>query len=319
MTVCAGTTSFVEGSPVGRGTLFDIASVTKVFTCAAALRMVDRGELDPDEPIQGILEELKDSPVGNATLAQLMAHEAGFEPWAPFFEKIERKDRGTAGARREMIRMIMGHPSARNPGQEAVYSDLGYILLGEILSARSGRPLDEIMAAEVTGPLRLTSVRFAPVRGAVAATEDCPWRGRVISGEVHDDNAWTMGGLAGHAGLFATAVDVARFGVAWLESLEAGGWLSRELAARSIAPRSLGRGLGWDLKSPSGSSAGDLMGERTFGHLGFTGCSLWVDPDAGLSVALFTNRVHPSRDNEAIREFRPRFHDLVVETNLGAG
>ncbi len=319
LTVCAGTTSLVEGSPVERGTLFDIASVTKVFTCAAALRMVDRGELDPDARIQEILGELKDRPVGKATLAQLMAHEAGFEPWVPFFERIERKDRGTAGARREMIRMIMDHPAVRNPGEEAAYSDLGYILLGEILGARSGRPLDEIIAAEVTGPLRLTSVRFAPVRGAVAATEDCPWRGRVISGEVHDDNAWTMGGLAGHAGLFGPAVDVARFGAAWLEALETGEWLSRELVARSIAPRPLGRGLGWDLKSPRGSSAGDLMGERTFGHLGFTGCSLWVDPDAGLSVALLTNRVHPSRDNEAIREFRPRFHDLVVETNLGAG
>ncbi len=116
---------------MGRGTLFDIASITKMFTCAAVLRMVDRGELDPDAPIRGILEELKGRLAGNATLAQLLAHEAGFEPWAPFFEKIERKDRGTAGARREMIRMTMDHPTVRNPGEEAAYSDLGYILLGE--------------------------------------------------------------------------------------------------------------------------------------------------------------------------------------------
>ena len=311
LTVCAGTTSFLEGSPVGRETLFDIASITKVFTGAAVLRMVDCGELDLNAPIQEILDELNGGPAGNATLAQLMAHEAGFEPWAPFFEEIERKDRGTSGARREMIRMIMNHPTARSPGEEAAYSDLGYILLGEILERKSGRSLDEVIAEEITGPLRLKSVRSAPVRGAVAATEDCPWRGRVISGEVHDDNAWTMGGVAGHAGLFATSGDVAGFGVAWLESLEAGAWLSQELAARSIARRPLGRGLGWDLKSSSGSMAGDLMGERTFGHLGFTGCSLWVDPDAGLSVALLTNRVHPSRDNDAIREFRPRFHDLA--------
>ncbi len=299
---------------MGSGTLFDVASITKVFTCAAALRMVDRGELDPDLPIQEILQELKGKPAGNATLAQLMAHEAGFEPWAPFFEKIEPKDRGTAGARLEMIRMTMDHPVVCNPGEEAAYSDLGYILLGEILERRSGRPLDEIIASEVTGPLRLTSVRFAPAGGEVAATEDCPWRGRVLRGEVHDDNAWTMGGLAGHAGLFATAVDVAGFGAAWLESQRTGGWLSLELAARSIVRRPLGMGMGWDLKSPSGSSAGDLMGERTFGHLGFTGCSLWVDPDTGLSVALLTNRVHPSRDNDAIREFRPCFHNLVMKS-----
>jgi len=129
---------------------------------------------------------------------------------------------------------------------------------------------------------------------------------------VHDDNAWAMGGVAGHAGLFATARDVAGMGAAWLVALEGGEWLPAELASRAIARRPLGRGLGWDLKSEAGSSAGELMGSRTFGHLGFTGCSLWIDPDRGLSVALLTNRVHPSRHGEGIKELRPVFHDALV-------
>lgn len=132
-------------------------------------------------------------------------------------------------------------------------------------------------------------------------------------GEVHDDNAWSMGGVSGHAGLFATAEDVARLGAAWLKALASGEWISKSLAARAVARRPLGRALGWDLKDPGQSSAGTLMGPDSFGHLGFTGCSLWVDPDAGVSVALNTNRVIFGRDNLKIRDFRPRFHDMLVE------
>jgi CubicO group peptidase (beta-lactamase class C family) len=145
---------------------------------------------------------------------------------------------------------------------------------------------------------------------AFARTEQCPWRGRILDGEVHDDNAWAMGGVAGHAGLFSTARDICTFGAAWLASLDGSGWISRDAAERALTRRPGGRGLGFDAKSPTDSAAGTLCGPRTMGHLGFTGTSIWLDPDRRAVIVLLSNRVHPTRHNEAIRTFRPHFHDV---------
>jgi CubicO group peptidase (beta-lactamase class C family) len=170
----------------------------------------------------------------------------------------------------------------------------------------------------------LTATGFLPLgcgaralSAGIAATEQCPWRGKLLVGEVHDENAWIMGGVSGHAGLFSTAEELVRFGAAWLAALRSGHWLTRELATRAIERRPSGRGLGGDLKGAKDSSAGTRLGLRTFGHLGFTGCSLWVDPDLELAVCLLTNRVHPTRENEKIREFRPAFHDVVIDALTG--
>jgi CubicO group peptidase (beta-lactamase class C family) len=310
----AGRTDTSGGASVTHDTLFDIASLTKPFTASVALRLAERGEIDLRARLDTLLPRLAGAATGAATLEQLLAHEAGFTAWLPLFEGIPPAERGTEAGRRRIVELALAAAPAALPGERAVYSDLGFIALGEILERVTGRGQESLIEAEVTGPLGLASAcpSHALPPSRFAATEDCPWRGRVLRGEIHDDNAWSMGGLAGHAGLFATATDVARFGAAWLSACEEGGWLSADLARLAVRRRPLGRGLGWDLRSPEGSTAGSRFSPESFGHLGFTGCSLWVDPVADVAVALLTNRVCFGRDNDAIRAFRPAFHDGVM-------
>lgn len=315
--VCAGTTLC---GPVIPDTQFDIASLTKLFTAAACLRFVAAGELDLESP----LGSLPGGPVGGllsgASLAQLLAHEAGFAAYLPLFESVAVADRGSAEARDHLFRGAAGAPAASPPGTRLEYSDLGFIVLARILEAQTGKGLPEVIAEQVCAPLRLTSTTFRGIDGSeplqesgIAPTEHCPWRRRVLEGEVHDDNAWTMGGVSGHAGLFSTARDMTTLGATWLRCLRGeDSWLPRDLAVVATTRRPLGRGLGFDFKSGERPAAGDRMGRRSFGHLGFTGCSLWVDPERELAVTLLTNRIHLGRENHRIRELRPRFHDLIA-------
>jgi CubicO group peptidase (beta-lactamase class C family) len=311
----AGRTSPTGGVRATRGTLFDIASLTKIFTASATLRLAARGVLDLAARVRASLPEVGGASPGAATLEQVLAHEAGFTAWLPMSERVEPSLRGTPEGRERIVELALAAPPEARPGERASYSDLGFIALGEVLERVSGRDLAALIAAEVIGPLGLASVRPGPVRprSRCAATEDCPWRGRLLRGEVHDDNARAMGGLAGHAGLFAAAADVVRLGAAWLAARRRGGWLPADLALRATTRRPLGRGLGWDFKSPEGSSAGAVFSGGSFGHLGFTGCSLWADPEAGVAVALLTNRVCYGRENDSIRAFRPAFHDAVMD------
>jgi CubicO group peptidase (beta-lactamase class C family) len=311
-TACAGATREAGDEAVGPETAFDIASVTKLFTATAALALGDSGALDLDAPQRE-----------RATVRALLAHEAGFAPWLPLFEEVPLAYRGSQAARDRIISLAWSADPAPAAGDEAVYSDLGFMALTDLIEEAGGSRLDQIIYQTVTGPLGLWSAQFRTVSDGptsppgIAATEACPWRERVLTGEVHDDNAWAMGGVAGHAGLFATATDLARFGAAWLDLLKRGGPISRQSAVAATTRRPGGRGLGWDFKSETGSMAGTRFGAGSFGHLGYTGCSLWVDPDRALSVALNTNRVHYGRDNEALRRVRPEFHDLLIESLEG--
>jgi len=322
--VCAGRTCRNGGEPVEKRTLFDVASLTKLFLCSAILRLADEGRLNIDIPLAGIFSrDVLGDHLAGVTIAQLLAHEAGLKAWEPFFERVDPQLRGTIFAKNAIVKMALTAPVEGPPGVVSHYSDLGYIILGSLLFDITGASLESLIASQVTIPLNLNSIVYRPLKSnsekvdilcsRIAATEVCSWRAKTLVGEVHDDNAWTMGGVAGHAGLFGTARDVAQFGAAWLETINSGDWLSTDLALRAVSQRQLGRGLGWDMVTPGGSSAGSLIADRAFGHLGFTGCSLWVDPDASISIALLTNRVHPSRDNNAIRAFRPRFHDKVMK------
>jgi CubicO group peptidase (beta-lactamase class C family) len=316
--VCAGTTQKDSIKKIAPDTLFDIASVTKIFAASAALRMVDRGALPLDAPLKELVPALSGGKQESAVLAELLAHEAGFADWLPLFEQVPKAQRGTATAKEMIIQLALHTEGSAPPGKKTIYSDLGFIVLQHILEETGKSSLEQLLKSEITEPLGLGKIGFNPTLSVpatdVAATEDCPWRGRLLAGEVHDDNAWSMGGVSAHAGLFAPASEVAMFGAAWLSARTRGDCISRDLAVKATTPRPLGRGLGWDFKSPTGSSAGRRFGPRSFGHLGFTGCSLWVDPDRNLSVALNTNRVHFGRNNVSIREFRPKFHDLLIET-----
>ncbi len=313
----AGVTRPDAGDPVKTETRFDLASLTKPFVASAILRMVDRGLVDLELRVCEALREFGRRSVGRATLAELLAHESGLPAWEPLYQRIDPELRGTKRARRFALEMIARMEAKRAPGTSVEYSDLGYVLLGEIGARLAGCDLPELLEREVLDPLDLTTIGFRPTRPSergepvFAATEDCPWRKRLLEGEVHDDNAWAVNGVAGHAGLFGTAADVARFGGAWLSALAEGAWLSRDLCRKAVERRPLGRALWGDLVSPEGSMAGSGAGARTFGHLGFTGCSLWVDPDRGAAIALATNRVCPSRDNTLIRGFRPEFQDAI--------
>jgi CubicO group peptidase (beta-lactamase class C family) len=282
------------------------------------------------------------------TVRHLLCHASGLPAWRPWFERVaadpvgggafrppaERPaDLGPAFARgRELVRAAaLAEPLEAEPGTRALYSDPGFLLLGWVVEAAGGAPLDALFEARVARPLGIADVAF--VRGQApagpdgapwVATERCLHRGEVNLGAVNDDVAWAMGGVAGHAGLFASAAAVAALGQAWLDALDGrAGGLDPGVAAafaRVQGPAGTTRALGWDTPSREGSSLGRRLGRGArgaLGHLGFTGTSLWIDLDAGAVVALLTNRVHPSRDNERIKAFRPRFHDAVAEA-LGA-
>lgn len=298
--------------------LFDLASLTKPFVATAALRLVDQGALGLEQRLAEFLPKAAAAPCGDCCLQELLSHEAGLPAWLPLFEKVPDATRGTRDGAEAVLEQALAAPVDLAQRGTAVYSDLGFILLGAALEAHTGRALDDVVADLVLAPLHLASLHYRPIGAAttatdsIAATEECAWRGKLLVGEVHDDNAWASGGVSGQAGLFGAATDVARFGAAWSAWLEAGGLLSPGLARLAVSRRRSGRGLGWDCKNEPHSSAGSAFGPRTFGHLGFTGCSLWVEPELGLSVALLTNRVRYGRSNDALRPFRPMFHDGIV-------
>ncbi|MBI3543842.1 MAG: serine hydrolase, partial [Deltaproteobacteria bacterium] len=217
-----------------------------------------------------------------------------------------------------------------NPAElekQAVYSDLGFLLLGWILEKISAQPLERLFEARVAAGLGLQSLRYLPLGRApipldTIPTEDCPWRKHVLRGEVHDDNCYVLGGVAGHAGIFGTVADTHALGRRWLGALNGtDSWLGQATAARFWERSKVAgstRALGWDGVSPSGSSSGKYFGPSSRGHLGFTGTSIWIDPEKDLVVTLLTNRVHPTRSNEKIKGFRPLFHDTLL-TELGLG
>jgi CubicO group peptidase (beta-lactamase class C family) len=267
------------------------------------------------------------------TCYHLLTHTSGLAPWRDVFnaagpapappdqiDPIPREERWVRA-----LRALCGYPFVGQPGDRTVrYSDLGLMLLGEAICRLHGASgaLEEALRKRVFEPLRLDTLTFNPVqrghsRSTIAPTEDDPgWRGRRCWGEVHDENACGVGGVAGHAGLFGTARDVAAFGQAWLES-DARLSIALDLLRRAVQEHEetsgMRRGLGWMLKAREDSPAGDLFSADSYGHTGFTGTSLWVDPPRALVVACLTNRVYPGREKIGIHAFRRALHDALVE------
>lgn len=311
---CAGATDPGPGGRVRMETLFDVASLTKPAVASLALRLVASGRASPADVV--VREP-------SSSLWEVLSHRAGFEAWLPLWEQVEPGQRATPAGRRIVIDAALRSPRAE-VGTTTIYSDLGYIALMPWLENRAGTQLGQAIARHVTGPLGLTSTGYRPVAGplpaaaaSIAPTEVIEGRG-LASGEVHDDNAWAMGGVSAHAGLFSTAEDMGRLGVAFLEA-RAGRpvFLPAELAGAGLTPTGPGEHtIAWDTKSPAGSSAGSRFSPASCGHLGFTGCSIWIDPDALVVAVLLTNRIHPTRHNESIRDFRPAFHDAVFDDIL---
>src|SRR5436190_13662057 len=272
----------------------------------------------------------------HVTFRHLLAHCSGLAGWRPYHRdvvRIERQGRlnfiASRGAKEFVYEQIHRERPEYEAGTRSVYSDLGFMLLGELVELVARMPLDRFCQQRIFRPLGLRSTAFVdlsalrtrrltPIVGMIAPTERCPWRKRALCGEVHDDNAYAMGGVAGHAGLFGSASDVhalvVRLRACWRgEDDFLPQELVRELWTRDPSVAGSTWGLGWDTPSPEGSSAGRRVSANAVGHLGFTGTSLWIDLDRDAHVILLTNRVHPRRDDERIREVRPRVHDAAWE------
>jgi len=305
-------------------TPYDLASLTKPIVATTALRLVAAGKLSLDMRTDTVVSDVRGGVGGTASLESLLAHRGGLAAWGGLYLDVPH-DAGTSAARRWILSEASRRPAEGEPPGTPIYSDLGYLIAGEVIARVAGDKLDKVVARYVTEPLGISRDVFypaalAPDRRAqiareAAPTEYCEWRGRLVRGEVHDENCAAFGGVAGSAGLFGTARGVAVFGRACLDSLlGVSDFLPRELMERALASRgdNSPMRLGWDTKSAKDSSAGRRMSDRTFGHLGFTGTSLWCDPERDLVIVLLTNRVHPSRANERIKGFRPGFHDGVI-------
>jgi CubicO group peptidase (beta-lactamase class C family) len=294
---CFGRTQ-PDGGAVIPDTWYDLASLTKVLcTTPLVLEAIATGRLDPQTPLREMIPEvawLQPAPnLGDATLLQLATHTSGLPAWQPLY---------TLGLDRQtLLARVLHTPLERAPGR-IVYSDLGFILLGYMLERVFEAPL-EAQARALYARIGLEEhISFSPPAGApIAPTEVCPWRGRLLCGEVHDENAASLGGVSGHAGLFATLRGVCGYARALLNcrlhSAPVVDYLSRE-QARAERPENVRRGFGWSLMSP-GWSGGDLMSPRSIGHTGFTGTGVWIDLERGRYSVLLTNRVHPSRHTDS--------------------
>ncbi len=319
-----GALTYEEGAPeTTTDTVFDLASLTKVISTATlAMRAVDDGILRLEDPVGLWLPEWRGADRADVTLRDLLAHCSGLTAYLPYFRDLT--------GRAEFKPAIAGSPLEYAPGTRAIYSDLGYMLLGFILEDARGRAAGGWAgatdpSASLTAQFRRVAsyvtdepLTFNPPRAwreRTAPTEHDPWRGRTLVGEVHDENTWALGGVAGHAGLFGTAGAVGSFARATLHTINGASVLASPSTLRTFMTRSevpgSSRALGWDTMLPT-SSCGTLMSPTAIGHTGFTGTSLWIDWERDLYVVLLTNRVHPTRTNEAIRQIRPRFHDAVV-------
>lgn len=304
---------------VTSGTFYDLASLTKPWVAITALRLHQAGLFDLGASVRGLVPESESLPIGARTWEEVLSHRSGLDAWAPLYEKIPAEP-GSDASRDWMLSELLPRWDESRVGT-SVYSDLGYILAAFAMSRALGRPLDEIVADRIAAPLGLDETVFF---GAARPREDwkarcaptgwSQWRARSLTGEVHDDNCAALGGVAGHAGMFGLARSVTGFGSACV-----GAWHGRrgaaeeELIRHATAPRPGGtHRLGWDGKAEEGSSAGRAIDADAFGHLGFTGTSLWCDPRRQLVITLLSNRVAVSDDNAAIRAFRPVFHEALI-------
>lgn len=301
---------------------YDLASITKSFVATTALRMVEADSIDLDLRLSDGLNELRNVVV-DPTLEELLAHRSGLAAWGGLFLDVPH-DPGSSAAHRWIIAEAARRRGDAGPGK-CEYSDLGYMLAGEIIGRYDRHGLAHAVRTRVTEPLGIADdvyygAALPPDRHAKLAleappTESCDWRGRLVRGEVHDENCHALGGVGGHAGLFGTAHGVARFATTLLDVV-AGRSDFLKSKTMEAALRSRGEDgsyrMGFDVKSGERASAGRRMGPRTFGHLGFTGTSYWCDPDLDVAIVLLTNRVHPSRANVKIKGFRPAFHDGLM-------
>lgn len=308
---------------VDDSTLYDIASLSKVVvTTTAAMQLVEDGRLHLDSTVAFYLPEFGVNGKTHIRIRNLLMHDSGLEAFRPFHMSSVPDSAVPDSA---VLDSILAAPLAYATGSKTVYSDFGMITLGKVIERISGKTLDSYAREQIFAPLAMSHSGYNPPdsqRQRCAPTEvDRVWRKRLVQGTVHDETAALLGGVAGHAGVFSTAADLARFarfllGEGSLEGRRIVAASTLETFTTRQSPRS-GRSLGWDLRSASGSSAGQYFSMRSYGHTGFTGTSIWVDPVARVAVVFLTNRVHPTRENKQLPRFRATLHDAVREALAG--
>lgn len=321
--------------PATVDTVYDLASLTKpLATTLAILLLVQDNLLALEHPISEYLPQLADTHIGQATLLHFLSHSSGLPACRPYYLAYDVDDLfkayrlGDKSIRQKIFHQIHCEALEYSVGEKMIYSDLGFIVLSELIERVTKISFAEFCFTKIFSPLEVNNTFFISASGPVwhdpqksktyASTEDDVWRGRRISGEVHDENAYALDGVAGHAGLFSTASDVYKITNEYVEAISGAGTILRSDLAHLCTTRqrkveSSTRALGWDTPSAV-SSSGKYFSTQSFGHLGFTGTSVWVDPIAELSVVLLTNRVYFGRDNNLIANFRPVLHDLIYET-----
>ena len=288
--------------------VYDLASLTKVIaTTTLAMQAVEEGRLDLDKPVQFYLPAFRGSGKERVTVRHLLTHSSGLRADSPLWRQTPSAD--------SALRFVNALPLDTVPGARMVYSDMGAIVLGEVIERVLGGRLDRLAHDRIFAPLGMHSTRFRPPSSwipRIAATEyDTAWRRRIVRGEVHDEKAAWLRGVAGHAGLFGSALDLLTFGEWLLVRVTSGAGVAKQFVQRQeIVPGST-RALGWDTPAP-GNSAGTLLDSGSFGHTGFTGTSIWIDPDKSLVIVLLTNRVNPTRNNPRIGPLRIAVADGVV-------
>ena len=310
-----GRLDYTSTSPAASlNSVYDLASLTKVVgTTTLVMQACERGVIDLDDRLGRYFPEFRADNKQQVALKHLLAHSSGLPAHVPLYAH--------AGGKEDILRRILETPLEHPPGSRSLYSDLGFILLGAVVERACGESLDRLAQEQIFRPLGMGRTCFQPPaawKPRIAPTEMDPWRKRLLRGEVHDENACAMGGVAAHAGLFGTAPDLAVFCQALLNG---GIYNHRRIVKRSTletftrrqaGPRDSSRALGWDTPSPN-SSAGNRLSRQCYGHTGFTGTSLWIDPTRRLFIVFLTNRVHPSRENNTIQSARRQLADTVAE------
>ncbi len=326
-----------ESIPMKLDTVFDVASLTNILVTATTIfRLIEDGRVTLDDKVCRYIEGFSVHGKSPVSIAHLLSHSSGLPHWVPFFEELLKANSGarmgimtSRGARDYILTQIRRMPLKFAPGTKQIYSDLDFILLGFLIEFLTGSSLERAASQYVFQPLGLKSTSYIdlsmirrrgihPVIDLISPTEDCAWRKRILCGEVHDDNAWAMGGIAGHSGVFSTAGDLHRFAA---EMLRAYRGQSNFLSQESV--QTLWQGVdnkeepsyqfGWDTPSKENGMDESGLSQSAVGQCGFTGCSLWIEPDKNIYIVLMSNRVHPTRANKKIRNFRPEIHSAVLD------
>jgi CubicO group peptidase (beta-lactamase class C family) len=303
-------------------TVFDLASVSKVVaTTTAAAILFQHGKLALDDDVAALAPQFGNNDLRryDVTLRHLLTHTSGLPAYVRLFESCATRD--------ELLAAAYATPLEADPGERTEYSDIGFIILGDIIEKLAEEPLDQFCQRKIFDQLGLKHTRFRPPaewRENIAPTRnDQAFRHKIIQGEVNDENAWVMNGVAGHAGVFSTAAEVAEFAACWMQEETPGARSFRPLKGPELKPETIAeftrqqpgttRALGWDRPTPP-SSSGRHFSPQSFGHLGYTGTSLWIDPTPELAVVLLTNRTWPDAKNQAIKQTRPKFHNAVIDS-----